>query len=700
MHFDVEQLQLGIAIAGIVLSLATAILALLRDWRSLTYRAFALGMAAFAAESFLSLYTGRAAWPGQAMEWARWRLMASALVPGSWLLFSLTYSRQNYREFIRGWKWAILASFALPILLVLLGGDLLLVGSKYAYETGNWLFLLGTAGYAFHLFLLLISVIILVNLEKTLRTSYGAIRWQIKFSILGIGLIFAARVYTSTETLLYSLLDNNLLAVNSSVLVIANILLVISAIRNRARAADIYVSQDFLYSSLSLLASGFYLLVLGISVKLAIHLGISEKIFQNGLFFLLALLGVSAMLLSEHMRFKLRRLVHRHFRRPSYDYRQIWTDFTQKTASMTDTRQLCDAVARRVSETFQASAVSIWLFDEGHGRGELAGSTALPVGRVLNAGGDNGPALLAERMRGRQEPADLGSTEWELFSETIADFLKEAKIRVCAPLASGGEFVGMITMNDPTGGGFSVEDSDLLKTFADQAAVLILNQRLFENLGRAREIQAFQSLSAFFMHDLKNVASTLSLTLQNFPVHYDNPEFRADALKMIGNSRERIQKMCGQLSVLNQKFEIHRRECDLNDIVRTTLSGLNLNNEIIVDLEPLPAMSLDPEQMQAVILNLVLNADQCMEGGDGRIRVETCRDGNNVILSVTDTGCGMSPEFVRNDLFRPFKTTKNGGSGIGLYQSKMIVEAHGGRIEVQSREGCGSNFRVLLSLSS
>ncbi|MHC1725295.1 MAG: XrtA/PEP-CTERM system histidine kinase PrsK [Syntrophobacteraceae bacterium] len=699
MHFDVDQIQLGIAIAGIVLSLATATLALLRDWRSLAYRAFALGMVALAAESALSLYAGGATWPGEAVAWAKWRLAASALVPGSWLLFSLSYSRQNYREFIKGWKWAILASFLLPILLVFLGGDRLFAGSKYAYETSNWLFLLGPAGYVFHVFLLLFSVLILVNLEKTLRTSYGAIRWQIKFSILGIGLVFAARVYTATETLLYSILDNQLFAVNSSVLVIANILLAVSALRNRARAADIYVSQDFLYSSLTLLASGFYLLVLGISVKLAIYLGLSEKLFQNGLFFLLALLGSAALLLSEHMRFKLRRFVHRHFRRPSYDYRKIWTDFTQKTASLSDTRHLCDAVARRVSETFQTSAVSVWLTDEDHGRVQLAGSTALPVGQAVNENREKGLALLAERMRAQQEPADLAGTEWELFAETVRDFLEDATIRFCAPLASGGEFVGFITMNEPTGGKFSIEDSDLLKTFADQAAVLILNHRLFESLGRARELQAFQALSAFFMHDLKNVASTLSLTLQNFPVHYDNPEFRADALKMIGNSRERIQKMCGQLSVLNQKFEIQKRECDLNEIVSSTLEGLNLNNKIVADLKPLPRAHLDPEQMQAVILNLVLNADQSMDGVHGQIRMETAHDGDHLVLTVTDNGCGMSPEFVRKDLFRPFKTTKDSGSGIGLYQSKMIVEAHGGRIDVQSQEACGSTISVFLPAS-
>ena len=259
--------------------------------------------------------------------------------------------------------------------------------------------------------------------------------------------------------------------------------------------------------------------------------------------------------------------------------------------------------------------------------------------------------------------------------------------------------LGIITLGGKQGKEkLTLEDFDLLKIIANQTAGFILNHRLFESLGRAREMQAFESLSAFFMHDLKNIASTLSLTLQNFPVHYDNPEFRTDALKMISNSREKIQKMCGQLSILNQKFEMNKCECDLNQIVAATLSNLNLNGVVVTNLNPLPKILLDPEQMQTVILNLVLNADEsaaCI----GETRIETCRDKDKLVLSVTDNGSGMSSEFIRKDLFRPFRTTKGGGSGIGLYQSRKIVEAHGGTIEVRSLEGKGSTFRVILPVS-
>jgi putative PEP-CTERM system histidine kinase len=421
-------------------------------------------------------------------------------------------------------------------------------------------------------------------------------------------------------------------------------------------------------------------------------------LFQTGFVISLGCLGIAVLLLSEHLRYKIRRFVYRHFKRPYYDYRKIWIDFTEKTVSLIDTQHLCDAIAKTVSGTFLTSAVSIWLFDEDLNQTVLVGSTALSP-QTGDEGFEKELELLIERMRDRKEPVDLTRTgsDDRSYSEVSTKLLEEAKIRCCVPLAAGGKFLGILTLNDRIGVPFSIEDFDLLKTLADQAAGLILNHKLFESLGRAKEMQAFQTLSAFFAHDLKNVASTLSLTLQNLPILYDNPEFRVDALKMISNSVEKIKRMCGQLSMVNQKFELQKNECDLNELVVTTLADLSFNGKVATNLEPVPKAVLDSEQIRKVILNLLLNANEA-SGDCGKIRVETGRDGDHLVFSVIDGGCGLPREFVKRSLFHPFRTTKERGSGIGLYQCKMIVEAHNGKIEVLTREGCGSTFRVLLPL--
>jgi signal transduction histidine kinase len=141
-------------------------------------------------------------------------------------------------------------------------------------------------------------------------------------------------------------------------------------------------------------------------------------------------------------------------------------------------------------------------------------------------------------------------------------------------------------------------------------------------------------------------------------------------------------------------------ETDLNPLVRQTLASLAGNLGTVAlneDLQPLPLTSLDPEQIQKVLVNLLLNAREAV-GEQGEIRVATRGEEGWITLSVRDNGVGMSPGFVEHSLFRPFKTTKKQGMGIGLFHSKMIVEAHGGRIEVESAEGEGAEFRVVVPI--
>ena len=119
--------------------------------------------------------------------------------------------------------------------------------------------------------------------------------------------------------------------------------------------------------------------------------------------------------------------------------------------------------------------------------------------------------------------------------------------------------------------------------------------------------------------------------------------------------------------------------------------------ELAKELQPLPKVLLDPEQIQHVITNLLLNARDAI-GQRGQVRVETSCHNGWAVLTVSDDGCGMTPEFLRQSLFRPFQTTKKDGTGIGMFQCKIIVEAHRGRIEVESEPGKGTSIRVFLPL--
>jgi signal transduction histidine kinase len=168
--------------------------------------------------------------------------------------------------------------------------------------------------------------------------------------------------------------------------------------------------------------------------------------------------------------------------------------------------------------------------------------------------------------------------------------------------------------------------------------------------------------------------------------------------------------MIERLSALRQRPEFKPVEADLNQLVDETLDRLDEmpGVELMRELQPVPGIRADRQQIQSVVTNLVLNARDAVSGerGEnhasrtmgpgGRIQVRTDHRDGRVVLSVTDNGCGMSPAFLKESLFRPFQSTKKKGLGIGMFQSRMIVEAHGGSIQVESETGRGTTFRVSL----
>ena len=155
--------------------------------------------------------------------------------------------------------------------------------------------------------------------------------------------------------------------------------------------------------------------------------------------------------------------------------------------------------------------------------------------------------------------------------------------------------------------------------------------------------------------------------------------------------------MMDRLAVLSRSLEVERTSTDLNEVARVALSEMvgALRSKVVREFGDIPPVAIDPVQMRKVVTNLLLNAEEAA-GAKGEIRLSTAEADGCVVLTVSDDGCGMPPEFVEQRLFKPFSTTKSGGFGIGLYQVKGIVEAHGGKIEVDSDVGRGSSFRVLL----
>ena len=691
-------------------ALFCGVLALMVAWskrRSLTHWAFVAGMAALAMENVCFALTADAASPAEMVHWQNWRLIAMSLQPGIWLLFSLTYARGNYSEFLKRWRFVLVAAFLLPIgLAIIFGNDLIDPNRVGETESGQgpWMFGLEIPGTVLNLLCLIGSVLVLMNLEHTYRAAVGTMLWRIKFMILGLGVIFAVRAYDGSQVLLFHAVNLSLEAVTATAMLLGGAMILRSLFRAGHFNADVYPSQSALQGSLTVLLAGAYLLIVGVFAKAVVFLGGDASFTLKAFVLLIILVLLAIVLLSDRARLHTRRFLSRYFQRPLYDYRSVWRRFTEDTASCVKPVELCQATVKLATDVFQALSVSLWLVDDKRENLVFAASTFLSETKAKDLKPQSAEAMeVLGALEKHPDPIDLDAAKenWaSVLKRCHPDEFHKGGHRVCVPMISGGEVLGLMILGDRVGGiNFSWQDFDLLKCVADQVAAGLLNAQLSQRLLQAKEMEAFQTMSAFFVHDLKNTASTLNLMVKNLPVHFNDPEFRADALRGISKTVEHINRMIGRLSLLRHELQIKPVESDLNEVVARALSGWEeaAGISLIKNLGTLPKIPLDQEQMLKVVTNLVLNAREAVLPS-GEVHIETAQSNDWVILTVSDNGCGMAPEFLNRSLFRPFQTTKKNGLGIGLFQSKMIVEAHKGRVQVESQPGKGTTFRIILPL--
>jgi putative PEP-CTERM system histidine kinase len=681
--------------------------------RSVVHVAFVTGMALLALESIFSGLSWQAVavvWNDATVQnlvyWQRCKLWAESLQPGVWLFFALSYGRGNYREFLSRWKFLLLAAFILPLGLVVFDENEL-ISATWLKDGSCRLMLGGMGGYCFFLLLLGGLVLAGINLEKTFRASVGVMRWRVKFMILGLGVLFAVRFCTNSQIVLSHVIAPRLQMVDVGALFFGCLLMLRSLFRAGHFDLDVYPSHAVLQGSLTVLLAGIYLLAIGVLAKLVSLFPFGEAALIKWFVFLGAAVFLTILLLSDRVRVFLSRFVSRHFQRPLYDYRTVWRRFTEATASCVNQSDLCDVSVKAVTDIFQALSVTIWLVEEQQSQLAFAASTFLTETKAETLRPRKEElAEILDALRAHHEPVDIDAAKenWaEILRRCHPDEFRKGGNRVCVPIIAGEEVIGLMILGDRVSAAmFTWQDFDLLKCIGDHIAAGLLNTRLSQKLLQAKELEAFQTMSAFFVHDLKNTANTLNLMLQNLPVHFDDPAFRADALRGVSKTVAHINRLIGRLGSIRHELQIKPVESDLNELVAKSLAdweevaGINLKK----DLAPLPKVLFDPEQMLKVTTNLIFNAREAVPPASGQVQIQTSQSNGWAVLAISDNGCGMSPEFLSRSLFRPFQTTKKNGLGIGMFQSKMIVEAHKGKIEVESETGKGTTFRVFLPLKT
>jgi hypothetical protein len=555
---------------------------------------------------------------------------------------------------------------------------------------------LGPSGYAAALCLLIVTVMALANLEQTLRSLDEQLRWEVKFLALGLGASFAVTVYVSSAVLLYSpryahvsLVSVRLLA---GIFLVSCLLMLVSWKRSSGRGR-VFVSHGLVYSSITLLGVGVYLIASSLLARWASQW--AEPGFPvEPLVFLLSLLVLGIVLLTTQFRHKTRRWVRRYLLAGRYDYRAFWLEATEKVRSTDDPSIVAGALAALVQGALGAIDVSVWIRARDPNRLQLLSALGSISGTL-----DAEVLGIYESIPDIAEPLAVAEGGRIADSDIPESFLRQTKAALLVPLVSSGRFVGLLTAgSDRSGKPYDWQAKEFLRVLANHAAGELHKTELLSAILQAKETEAFRTFSTFLLHDLKNFASTLSLIAKNAQRHHDNPDFHRDAFQSVFETSEKMKRLCNSLRSFSSSLATNKTLQDLNELIRSLAGSLDmgLSKHIRLELGELPRLVVDGEDISRIIHNLLLNASEAVDSSSGSIVVKTAQKDGMAEIVIEDNGRGMTAEFLGKELFLPFHTTKSDGLGIGLFQSKKIVEAHGGKIQVQSEVGKGTRVRVLL----
>jgi hypothetical protein len=667
-------------LCAVTLALGFAVrmlLGVMRSERSRASGALALALLLSAGLETLDLLT--LLYPGAVQSWRVAGLLVEGALGPAWIWFTALFAR-NYEEGrLPGTQRVVIF---LSCLMLPWAGYLAAQGAYYApdFAAEGLLFLLPGSFY-FYIGFAVCAVVALLNIEATLAAAVHHRRWKIKFILLGAVSILAALILYYSQSLLHRSIDMSLAGLRSSALLVGAGMMWFSDLR-RGSEVRISFSKRMAFKSVVLVVAGLYLVGLGL-------LGEGVRLFGDDLgravllvISFLTGLGLLVVFLSDTVRRKIRLFLQMHFYGEKYDYRIQWVQFTQHLASARTQGDLQQAALSACCETFGIVGAGLFLFD--HGR-----NLYLPVSLVETdhheGGFEQGSALVTalEARHSVLRTADV---------DDPSPWLVRAGFAI--PIFREGMLDGFVLLGPPINPReeYDEEDFELMDTMARHITSSLLNMRLLDQLARSREMEIMGKVSAFVLHDLKNHVYTLSLMVDNAQKHIGNPEFQKDLVDSLGSTVGKMKILISQLKGLPDRHTLKREPVGLLSLAREATRPLPQER---LDFQgPDVRVMVDSAEMGKVILNLCLNALEASTAGQ-TITVTVGED-PEPFVRVTDRGVGIAAEFMAGGLFEPFKSTKAKGMGIGLYQCKQIVEAHGGRIEVRSALGEGAEFVVCI----
>jgi len=663
---------------------------------SLWRRGYAQAKAEWAKRTMLLGAVGSAVWGGLMLAFLlsgiglllTLTLLVDGLRYGAWFWFLLTLLHLRREDSSEAGLGLLRPAAIVSVALVIAGQVIAAVGWLDPQVARKFL-LFGQ---------LSLPVIGMVLLEQLFRNVAADSRWNIKPLSLGLAGLFAFDLYLYSQAVLFNVIDPDAFSMRGVVHALAVPLLLLSTSRHSEWLSKIQISRKAAFHSATLMIAGAYLVfVSGVGYYVRYFGGDWGRALQLGLVFL-ALVVLILLALSASMRARLRVFLGKHFFRYRYDYREEWLRFTQTLSAQNSPQEMGQQVVRGLADLLDSPGGALWLKTRGDvmfrqsARWNMA-SSVLPEPQASS---------LSEFLRSSGWVVNL--EEFRSFPRRYGELVLPPWLQelpqawLVVPLHVGDELIGFVVLASARAPmDVNWEVNDLLKTASRQAASFLALMQATEALLEVRKFDAFNRMSAFVVHDLKNVVTQLSLMMKNAERLKDNPEFREDMLITVDSAVDRMRQLMLQLregaTPPGTAFGV-----ELGQIAHRLVAVARDRGRVLeLDVVSPVATRGHEERLERVIGHLVQNAFDATQAA-GRVWLKLDRISGQALVEVGDTGQGMAEEFVRERLFKPFQTTKQAGMGIGAYESFQYVQELGGKITVNSQLGKGTVISVLLPL--
>lgn len=562
--------------------------------------------------------------------------------------------------------------------------------ATYHYQTGSFAALeekiIIWQGIAF-------SVINLLSLEQLYRNN-NQYRFY-KLLCLGLAIVFVFDAYLFTQHLVFAKLDSDLWQARASVSMASSLFLVLGvAIMTQPsqQAAKLTFSRPVIFYTTSLTLAGALLTTLSIG---GYYVQLYGGDWGTVIYTLLAISGlffIGFVFSSSKLRKSLSVMINKHLFSYKYDYRNEWLKFISQLSQPTSPTDTATRVITVACDLFNCDGGALWL---------KRSKVLVPVRQIhtqfdISEAFEPETSAFCEGLKNEWIfTPNAPSHDLNHNNQDIPQWMENsANAWLVFPLLTEQDLVGfMVLTSNKDHMPISWEDLDLAKTIGRQIASYIARHEQAEQLAESRQFDAFNKLSAFVMHDLKNLIAQQSLVVKNAEKHKDNPAFVEDAIQTIQNSVDRMNNLLRKLQRSESEDE-EIKTLDLKEVFIETIKRCQKRQPAptLVPFKREIKVKADFDSLVMVFTHIIHNA-QDATSNHGFVDITTDQDDNTVSVIIEDNGSGMTAEFIHTKLFKPFETTKSGqGMGVGVYQAREYIQSINGNIKVESSLGEGSTF--------